>query len=530
MLTFALALALAAEPLPVPADALAVVQVRELSHVRSQLLELTNAAAPHKAAEAAATLNQWLKPDGCDLFALDVTRCGYLAVLPTADGVTWAAYLPTRHQDRCRAALQATGRQLHLLDRPGFVVATPHEPTAERLTADPKPLTFDGMGEAADVFLGSDLGLFVNLPEVQVRYGGLLVGTQFALPGLLRSGAFGLPKLDARQSAQVAAVADGLIQAVVDGRGFAVGVNLGPSGVTVEAAFGIRPNTVAAKVLAGEQPSALPLLDAMPGGQSAYAAGRFGVELAKRLRTAFSEATPADDPLATHAEHGWATAGLSPGPTLEVCRPASPANWLRAVRKQHDHAATVQNLPLDGRTTRLYQAVVHDGRVFDQLGLTFDIRGATAGIADEGIRQAAHTTIKGLVGERVQQWLGVDGPQGLRVTAADWPTARALVDTLHTGETAKDDVAVQTIRRRLPAEASAVVLLDAARLTCRVGGLARGAVDELPAFPGLELPEFVSLRCRSPFLGLALVTRPTGGRATLVLPADALKASLETVR
>ena len=527
MLTLALALALAADPLPVPADALAVVQVRGLGHVRTQLAGLVAAVTNQKADEFAFQFDALLMADA---WAVDPTRRGWLAVLPINGGVTWAAWLPTRRPDRFRSALQATGSRLHLLDRPGYSVITPSEPAAKRLAADPKPFTLDGMGDAAELFLGSDLGLFVNLPEVQARYGGLLMGTRFALPGLLRSGAFGLPKLDARQSAQVAAVADGVIQAVVDGRGFAVGVNLGPSGVTVEAALGVRPDTVAAKVLAGERPSTLPLLNAMPGGQSAYAAGRFGVELARRLRTTFPEAMPAD-PLATWASHGWASAGLAPAPVLEVCQPELPEHWLGLVRAGYERAEFAQNLPLKEKSTWLRQAVACQGRVFDRLRLTFDLPAATAAIADEGIRQAAHVTMKGLVGERSDQWLALDGNHGLRVSAADWPAARTLVDAfLADGGKAGDDPLVKAIRDRLPAEASAVVLLDAARFTCLLGGLARGAVDELPAFPGLDLPEFVPPAGRSPFLGLALVTRPLGGRATLVLPADALRASLDTVR
>ncbi len=548
-----LALVLFADPLPVPADALAVVQVRGLGHVRRQLVGLATAVAPGKATEFTARLDDLLKPDGRELFALDVSRRSYFAILPAGTDVTWAVWLPTTDYARFRAevltaderaALQPglgydttafAGRPLYLLDHTatGFVVATPSEAVAKRLAGASRPLVIDAVGEASGVFLGSDLGLFVNLPAVQARYGGLLAGTRFALPTMLASGTFGLPKLDARQAGQIATVADGVIQSVADGSGFAVGVSVGPAGVTVDSALAVRPGTASAKVLAGERPHPMPLLDAMPGGQSAYAAGRFGAELAKRFRVAFPEVVGAENG-AAYAEHGWATAGADPGPVLEVCRPLDPNQWRAALRAAYERAGpgtAVQNVPLKERPALVRQAVEHRGRAFDRLALTFDLPSATAAIADDGIRQAAHVTMKSLVGERSEQWLTADAAHGLRLTAADWPAACGLMDTfLGDGAKACDDAAVTAIRRRLPAEASAVVLLDAAAFTCKVGELARGAVEELPAFPGLELPAFVPHARRSPFLGMAVVTHPTGGRAILVLPAEAIKASAAAVR
>ena len=386
------------------------------------------------------------------------------------------------------------------------------------------------------MFLGSDVGLFVNLPAVQARYGGLLAGTRFALPRLLRSGAFGLPKFDARQAAQIAAVADGVIQ---DGGGRLRASRraecVGPAGVTVgrrsrrPAGHGCRR-----QVLAGERPHPLPLCSTpSPAASRPTRPGGSGVELAKRVRTAFPEAAPADDPHGTYMPPtAGRRPGSSPGQFWRCAGRASPWAWLQAARTLYRaRAAVAQNLPLVGPPTWVRGEVTHRGRVFDHLRLRFDLDAATAAIADDGVRQAAHTTMKSLAGEGSDQWLGTDGGHGLRVTAADWPAARTLVDAfLADGAKAADDTLVQAIRTRLPAEASAVVVLDAARFACQVGGLARGAVDALPAFPGLELPEFVLPAGRSPFLGLAVVTRPTGGRVALVLPAEAIKASLATVR
>jgi hypothetical protein len=190
-----------------------------------------------------------------------------------------------------------------------------------------------------------------------------------------------------------------------------------------------------------------------------------------------------------------------------------------------------RDVPLAGRPEVVTAAVRHAGLVFDHVAIAYDLPAATAAIADEGIRQAAHATVERLVGVRHQHWTAAVSDRGLRVAANDWPAARRLLDAyLGDGPRALDDPAVRAVRRRLPAEASAVLLLDAAALTCQVGDVLRGAVDALPAFPGLELPVFARPPGRPAFLGLAVVTRPGAMEAELVLPTDALRASLAAVK
>lgn len=553
-----LLLAPPAEPLPVPADALAVAQVRGLDHLRQRLADLAVAVAPEKAAEFREQLADLFKPDGRDPFALGVTGRAFVAVLPTESGVTWAAHLPTRDYARFREtvltpderrafrpgptgcdATEFGGKPLFLIDRTaaGFVAVTPHEPSAKRLAADPKPLAVEAVGDTAGVFLGSDVGLWVNLPAVAARYGGVLAGTRLMLPRLLATGAFGLPKLDKRQADQVATVANGVLQAAADGSGFAVGLGVGPAGVTVRAAMTFRPGTRSAKVLAGERPRGLDLLAELPGGQTAYAAGRFGTDLDRLFAVAFPEfetATAGKPMAALWAGAAWAAAGDHPGPVLEVRQTSAARTQAfleRFAARTLGPAGFHRNVPLAGRPAVTTAAVEHRGLTFDHVALAYDLGAATAAIADEGVRQAAHATVEKLVGDWHQYWLAAGSDRGLKVSAADWPAARKLVEAYRgDGPKVADDPAVQAIRRRLPAEASAVVLLDAAAFTCKVGDIARGAVDALPAFPGLELPEFVRPAGRSAFFGLALVTKPGAVHAELVLPTDALKASLAAVK
>ena len=397
-------------------------------------------------------------------------------------------------------------------------------------------MTADSLGDAAGPFLGSDLGVYINLPAVTAKYGGLMTGTRLMLPRMLSSGAFGLPRMEARQTDQIAMVVGGVLQTVADGWAFAVGMNFGPTGVTVDAAVTVRPGTATARVLGGGGGVAGTLLDALPGGYAAYSAASLAVETAAAIQAAFPEyQTSAADRTprksATATRLGWATAGTVAGPTVEVFHPAGAIaahlDVVRSMRAQTAH----QNTPLK-RLPELLPRAERLGRlVFDRVSLEYDLVAATASVTDPGVRQAAHSTMRELVGDRCDYWLATDAERGVRVTAADWAAAERLVAAyLGDGPRASDDPEARSVRRSLPADATAMLLLDAAAVTCRCGVVLHGVVDALPAFPGLELPQFVPPTGRSPFLGLAVTTKPQAVHARLVLPAAALKAAVNTVR
>jgi hypothetical protein len=530
-----LLLALSPPALPVPADSLAVVQVRGFGRVRDRLDGLLTAVAPGFSADR---LNDLFRPDGRDLFALDPTARGFVAVLPDGPGLSWAAYLPAGDFDRvCRAALTADERAglrpgdgyrqtvgwagpLCLLDRTadGFVIVTPSATVAKRLSGNPPVMAVGQLGTAADTFLDADVGVFVNLPAVARRYGGLLIGTRLTLPHLLASGAFGLPKMAPEQAAQVATVVAAVIQTVNDGTGLAVGLSVGPGGAEVRAAVGLRPGTKSARLLGDPPGLAGPLLDALPAGHTAYSAVALGAGLTAALRDAFPEFRPAAGPRLA----SWATAGAVAGPTLSVARK------LAGEVPSLTRAAFHQNVPLVGRPV-LAPAVETVGHLgFDRLTLEYDLPRATAMAADGPVRQAANVVMRTLVGERVSQWTSTDADRLVTATAADWPTARALVAGLLAGDRTPSDPLVTAVRNRLPADAAAVILVDAAAVTARSVGLVRAVAEVLPAVPGLEIPSVVAPPGRSPLAGVAVQTSPTTARLTVVLPADALRAAVAT--
>lgn len=557
--------------LPVPADSLVVLQINGVGRFKERVLKLIAAVAPDKAGEAKkqveAQLNQLLNgrdlagltPDGrAFAFLTGVESEGgampYGFVAPAGDYQAFRDKLFTAEERRTFQkgqdgidTLDVADKPVYLIDRSpqGYVHVTPNRPLAEWLRKKPDLLTTENLGDAAEVFVGSDVSVFVNFDRLNEVYPGITRQLRPIVAGFFRPGG-AVPGLDARQLEQAKAVIDGVFQMVEDGKGLALGLTVGPDGAGVRGAVTFKPDSTAGKLLADEKPTPLAKLTELPAGQAVYTASRFGPEvaaLARQLNREFAAADGDDrcaaniDRLAELMSGGAVTAGSIGvgGPSLTVLEPADPAKLVEAQLKVYrtlGEGASYLNVRLKGRPGVKETDQQFQGFTLHRAALALDFEATAGGIPDENLRQATIESMKRLVSEKPTVWFGTDGKRYAQVGGKDWDAARKLLaDHLAGNQPVGKDEAFKLTRGRLPAEATMIAVADAARAVSTFGKYARGVMDALPGFPGADLPEFNPPPDVPPtYVGVALVLKPASASFAIAVPVEAMKAARKVIR
>ena len=123
---------------------------------------------------------------------------------------------------------------------------------------------------------------------------------------------------------------------------------------------------------------------------------------------------------------------------------------------------------------------------WDPEKMSQDIGGGTP-LPDEVKKQVAEGLRK-LLGEKQTTWIGTDGKVVLQVTASDWAAAEKLLNSHSKGtHTAGSAAAFTDIRKELPAEASAVALIDVVRYVGIILEFAKPILENVMPIP-VKLP------------------------------------------
>lgn len=549
--------------LPIPAKSLVVVQVNGVGTAREKLSKFLEAASPELAAKATKNLDVFLKGQlgGRDLSALTPDGRAYL-ILTSFDGVLQgeapaAVLLPTADYKTFREKflnpdernsfetgrdgvnqIESSGRAVYLvhLARSGHVAATADKEVAELLAGKFEPLTGAKLGATvAPVVVGSDVSVYVNLAEINDRYGDQVRQFRGLFQGLLQQGGMGLDK---RQVEQARAVYEALFQAVEDGTGLALGVEFRPDGLLIRAEAAFGKDTASGKLFAAEKPVPLDRLGTLPKGEALYTAGRYSPELAKAMATFSREfAVGEDEERAVQAierytdllagVEGWLSAGSGPRGSLQVMTPKEPAKLAEAhvkVLRNLPEAGWYQNIVLKEKPEVREAEQTHRGFELARASLVLDLEASAGNIPDENLRKATVESMRRLVSERTTYWFGTDGKRYVQVSGKDWDAARRLLDAYLDGkEAVGSDGAFQAVRKQLPAEASQVVIADVGRMLGSFGDYIKAIVEALPAFPGLDLTELKPARGEPTYAGVAVVLKPGSVGATVVIPSAAVR-------
>jgi hypothetical protein len=545
----------------IPPKAIFVVQINGVERVQARLTKMLEKAVPDLAAEATKAIDKALadalsgrdlkvlKGDGRILFAVsDVEK------LP--DDATLTLLFPVKSADDFkkgflteeeRKSLKKEGdlETVKMEDREepfflvaisGYVVVCSEKETAEKYAkGEIGGVAKQLSPETARAFLDADVSLFVNAKEVNARYGDQLKTFKGLADLFLKGdGAQGLTKA---QMEQFKEVVDAAFQVVEDGTAAVLALDFRPEGANLRglAQFGEKTNTFEA--LKKYKPTPLAQLGTLPAGQSAYSASTlsFGSQASGMVLGSFTAEDT--DPSAKETIAGLvrdlgkydrgitlaagkviAAGGLEVTESKDAARMAEGRlQVLQALTKSGMFA----NVPLKEKPEVKEKAEKLGPFTLHAVRLKFDFDKAVAELPEEAKETTRASLKRTMGGEEMNLWFGTDGKSLLQLTGKDWSEAKALGEAyLDKTKGVEKDEAYQFTRKHLPAEATMIAMLDAARTAHGVLDLLKESAGALPGFPAI--PDLKAPTDKPIYVGIALVLKPGHGSFDVFIPTAAV--------
>jgi hypothetical protein len=540
----------------VPAQSPIVVQLRGVDRTKDRLLALIKNVVPDYAPVVAEHIETALRDglDGRKLRGLDPAGPHFLAFLemPTPDtdkpnvaviarvtrfadfrdGLLTEDERKSVRPDAAgfdRAELQ--GQEVFFVDRGTYAVVTPSREAAALLTR--KQPGLDGkLGESVGrKFLDQDLAVYVDLAAVNKEFGDQIKAARQFMETILDT----MPGGNKQSIDTAKAMYAAIFQLVEDGRAFVAGFDFRPEGLALHLQTQVGADTRTNRLLREQRPSNLEALGTLPAGQTVYTAADIAPALLKTLAPIMfgisgtedgKQAVGAalDELIAADGQVSL-SAGTFPMATLSVTNFRDPQKATDAQLKLFramGEGGVFQNTPVKGKPEIKPNAEEYKGFKFHYARLVWDfdkLADAIPGGAD-----AMKGPMKKLMGEDLKTWFGTDGRRYLSVSAKDWATGKATIDTyLAGGEKLATEPAFTATRTQLPAETSLLMLADAGKFTHVMADYMLAMFKAMPVLP-FNLPDEVKpVATRTSYLGFASTFRPEHGSLDVFVPATAMQ-------
>ena len=588
-LAVAVALALAAAPataadppagqnvaLPFPAKAQIVVHVHGHQRTKDRLLKTLEALPPAEGGKARRAIEDGIKKvlEGRDLSAVpgdgrwfvavhDLTTFGdeqpAVAVLvPVTDFDKFKKTALTaderktveRAGDGVEAFKSAPGGDevtLYLAQVKGYAVVTPNKETAEGYAGKYTPAQSGSMGaELGSSFLNADVAVFVNMDVINDQFGDKIRQFKELIDFALGAGGGGgFPGLGKKQMEVVKTVFQGALQAVEDGKGVVLAAEFRPDGAGLRFQAQFAAESQSASMLKAEVPGPLTELGKLPKGLGAYVGSKFGSKFAAlwgKLNQEFGAADDDDETAGRLEKLQAEVQAAGPGTTYSASTAPDTGLTITGYKDARKAAAALtglyQAMPAGARVSSVVlkekpvvkpAAQSHKGFTLAEVRVNFDFE-ATVESFPEPVREATLAQLKKLAAAKTGFWLGTDGKVVVQVVGKDWAAARALLDRYLSGsDGVAGDAGFQAARKNLPADASAVYLVETGELLTT---LAEQAKTAMAAMPGGGPPGFGALKKPDgelTYLGFAVTLKGQVATAEVFVPSGAITAAARTL-
>jgi hypothetical protein len=544
----------------IPPKALATVQVNGIQRVQDRLDKLLKNAAPDRADQASKAVRdainealagrdtKVLRSDGRVLVAIsDIEKLPEAATLTFLFPVTSADEFRTKFltEDE-RKSLKKDGdleivqwedrkEPFYLVNLKEYVAVTSDKATATQYTKGEiggvaKQLSAD----TARTFLDADVGLLINVREVNARYGNQLKRFKSVADLFLKGDT--VQGMSKTQLEQLKGVIEAAFQVVEHGTAAVLAVEFRPEGLALHGLAQFADNTATADALKTYKPVPLAEIGTLPAGQMAYSASVLhgGDPRASALMDGF--AVEDTDPAATETivglqkelagyDRGLTLAtGKLAGATLETIASMDAAKIVAArlgMIKALTKEGSFGGIPLKAKPGIAENAETVGGFTLHRAQFSFDFDKAVAELPEEQRVTARAAAERAAGGPETSLWIGTDGKTVLQLTARTWPEAKALAEAYLSG-TARlgQDESFAATRKQLPAEATMLVFLDTAQTVHSLYGIFQGAA----AVPGLPkaVPDAKAPAGKPAYIGIALVLRPGHGGFDVFVPVTAV--------
>jgi len=505
----------------IPPKAIATVQINGLGRVQDRLDKLLKAAAPDRADQASKAVRdaiadalagrdtRALRPDGRVLIAIaDVEKLPDDATLtflfPVKSGDDFRAQFLTEEE---RKSLKKDGdlesvqwedrkEPFYLANLTGYVVVSSDKAAATAYAkGEIGGVARQLSAETARTFLDADVGLFVNVREVNAKYGDQLK-TVKSLADLFLKGD-SVQGVSKAQLEQIKGIIEAAFTVVEHGTAAVLAAEFRPDGLALRGLAQFADNSATAEALKKYKPAELPELGVLPVGQMAYSASVLQAGRASALMDSFvvDDADPAaketidglKKELAAYDRGLTLATGKMTGATLETIESKDAAKIVTArlgMLKALTRDGSFGGVPLKAKPDVTEKAETVGGFALHRARFSYDFDKAVADLPEDQREAARASARRTLGGDESAVWLGTDGKTVLQLAAREWADAKALAEAyLSKAAPLAKDEAYQFTRKHLPAEATMLVILDTAQTAYSLYGVFRGATGAVPGFP-----------------------------------------------
>lgn len=556
-----------------PDNAVVVLQMNGFGRVKERLGKMLAEAAPDKAQEIAGLLNSGLEAalGGRDL--KPIAGAGHLYIAITdfekiTSGGGAVLVMPGDYNDFKKKVLtdeeQKTlkkdkeigadafeltdGIKYYLIDRKGTIILTSEADLAKKYAKGEngsldKILT----KEQTENFISQDLSIFVNLKEINKRYGNDIKGFKAIvgplLDGLEMGDAQGVSK---SQIAAMRGLVDLIFQILEDGNSSIFSIDFRPEGLTLKAIANFGAETSSNKFLKAIKPESFPELDKLPSGHTIYSIEKLDIRGTKAgaLLGAFSDIIDEDEKVAkTLEELNNKLAELSPGIAISISD-AMGTNGLNVVIskdadkfldnnvnifKASTNKSKYGGTPIKAAPKITPNAEKQGNLKFTRVEFQLDFDKVLMDI-EENLRPVIKKTLEKAYGGdgKVNIWLGSDGTNFMTVKAKDWPAAKKLIDEYTSNKNPLgSDNAFKETRKNLAQNANMISLFETAKtihdLYTFGRDLFQGIGGAFPGLPPVALPELKAPEGKATYIGLSISLKPETAEITIFVPASGFK-------
>ncbi len=415
------------------------------------------------------------------------------------------------------------GKRCFLVDKKDHAVFTLRKERAAEFAKGGPGLDGRISKSQSDHLLASDLGLYVSMDILHKDYAEMVKGAREALEEQLKRADEAADRPLKPLLGQARDAIGPLFQAVEDSQGILATIDLRADGLLLHADSEFRASGKTAELLKDFKPTAFSGLDKMPRGQTYYVGMETVAPLFRLTGTMlFSSVADAKGQEAKAIDEAVQEM-LQAGPRERLLAVSAPPSGVEAWRfDDPDKAVAAQARLIAATGAALVKAGVlkdqpeiqphaHKVKGFDftAVRVRWDVdkmlSPAAGASQQEKDRLAA---AKKALGDGMNLWFGTDGKAFVQVTAPDWDAAQKQLDGyLQGADRIGGDKAFTAARKALPAEATALMVIDVVRQAETLGGAApRGPIPaDLQGKPG--------------YVGVAATLEP--GRAGLDLYVQA---------
>jgi hypothetical protein len=427
--------------------------------------------------------------------------------------------------------------ETYFVDRKPYAIVTPNKEVANSFTKKQAGLDGKLSKEQSARFLGSDFGVYVNMGLLNKQYAEEFKkareGIEQSIDVLTQGG-----DETQKKAVEMFKKAIGpIFQAIEDTRGVLLTVDFRPGGLALHIEGEVAEGSTTAALMQDSRPAPLKELDRLPRGQAYYMGLKTSSALYKGLggmmfgivqnpdsKEAKAVAAALDE--LAKAGPGVRVDGYSfPLKGLQIYQYDDPAKAVDATRKLFQamgpgggfSTGTLKEKPVvKTKAEKFGDFELHSVQFVWDLDKMAEQVAAKGG---EDAKKQFIETMKGIMGEKLTVWFGTDGKSVVQVSAADWASARKLLDEYTKGgKTAGDAKAFQDARKEMPARTSLLGLFDTVQLGSMITDAIKPLMVNAPVPPNWPNKPDKGVAA---FVGLSVTLQPQRGSLDTFITAAA---------